>query len=326
MIANRMNLRVLGSTTAIAAVAAIGLAAQPVHAVDWGGVDTHSIFVFHPGQASWEWVLTPGDHRRRAVERFRDEGRNCQYCHRHEMDLLAVIATGDGDAPEPYPFDHRPGVVDLDVQASHDGERMYWRFSWDAQSDGGDPMDADHPARVTVFFASDAVREATRAGCWGACHDDQRGMESDTDALDLTMYLAASRTQITRSGGGENYRSDSELAELISDGHFLEYWQARLTADGGVLPVDGYILERRHESDSPAVEVELEEDGDRRVVTISRALAGDADTRIDLESGNTYHGGFALHEGGTKGRFHYVSMEYSFSIDSDQGDIAVMGQ
>lgn len=326
MIGNRTSLRSLSGVATLSAVAALGLAVQPVHAIDWDAVDSLSTKVFHPGQASWEWILTPGDHSARAVERFRQEGRNCQYCHADEMDDFLAIAAGDGRADEPEPFSHRPAMIDLDVQAAHDGERMYWRFSWDAQSDGGSPMDADHPARVTVFFATNTVREATRAGCWGACHDDLRGMASDTAELDLTKYLAASRTQITRSGGGENYRGSEDLAALVADGHFFEYWQARLTADGGAVPVDGYILDRKHEHDDAAIEVEVEQADDRRVVIISRALTADGDTHLPLESGTTYYGGFAVHEGGARGRFHYVSLEYTFSLDSDDGNIAVMRQ
>lgn len=319
--------RTLARTVGIAAFAFTVMAFGPAHAVDWDGVDTHETQVFHPGQASWEWVLTPGDHSRRGVERFREEGRNCQYCHEEDVaEMGEGIAAGDGEAPEAEPFGDRPGWLDLDIQATHDGERMYWRFAWEAQDDVGDPMDPDHPARVTVMFAGDTVKEATRAGCWGSCHDDLRDMESDTGDLDLTKYIAASRTQIQRSGGGENYRDDDELAGLVDQGYFFEYWQARLTGDSEALPVDGYILERRHEHDEPAIEVEASRDGDLRVVTISRPLEADADTRHALESGGTYYGGFAVHEGGTEGRFHYVSLEYTFSIDSDDGDIAVTGQ
>lgn len=301
--------------------------ADTAHAIDWDEADVLETRVFHPGQASWEWALTPADHSSRAVERFRDEGRNCQYCHGDEIDDLGdEIASGEGAAPEPEPFDHRPGWIDLEVRAAHDGERMYWRLAWEAQDDGGDPMDPDHPARATVMFAQDNVREATRAGCWGACHDDLRGMESDTEDLDLTKYLAASRTEIGRSGGGENYRDDDELAGMIGDRQFFEYWQTLFSEGDEVDPISGYVLEARHEHDSHAVETELVEDGDRRVVVLSRAMDAKGDTQLPLASGTTYHGGFAVHEGGTDGRFHYVSLEYSFSIDSDDGDIAVMEQ
>ncbi len=298
------------------------LLALPAGAVDWDAVEPHEIRLFHPGQASFEWALDPGSHDPHAVRRFRQDGRNCAQCHEGEQAELGESILANEDL-EPHRFDGRPGHIDLDVQATHDGERLYMRFAWNRGGGAGEPMDPDHAARVTSLFGDNSIREVTRAGCWAACHDDLRGMASDTEDLDLTKYFMGSRTGMARTGGGEDYRDEAELEAMLEQGMFAQYWGAEITPDGAAKPRSGYIVEARHGHDDPDVDVTADRDGDRYVVEVSRPLAGDA-TRKALESGGVYHGGFAVHDDHTKGRFHHISLEYTLSIDSDEGDIAVM--
>ena len=64
-----------------AALAALALWAAPAGAVDWNAVQGKDVTMFYPGQASWEWVLTPTSHSGAPVFR---EGKNCHECHKGE--------------------------------------------------------------------------------------------------------------------------------------------------------------------------------------------------------------------------------------------------
>ena len=295
----------------------------PALAIDWEQVESSEIRLFHPGQSSLEALLDPEFHDERAVQRFQ-MGRSCTYCHEGEEAEKGERILGDRSI-EPEEFDGRAGHLDLEVQAAHDGERLYLRYRWDEGGSAGDPMAPDVQARVTSMFTDGSIQESQNAGCWAACHDDLSGMASDTPDLDLTKYYMHSRTGITRSGGGENFRDDAELAQALEAGMFGEYWGADITGDDSAEGRGGYVLEARHAHDDPDVNATVERDGDSFVAEISRPLAGN-ETRLALESGNLYHGGFAVHDDHTKGRFHYVSLNYTLSIDSDEGDVAAMEQ
>ena len=319
-----------GFTVAAAALLVAGAAAgTTAHAVDWDQVEGKEIRLIYAGQASFERAMTPSRHDERAVERFRDEGRNCKYCHDDEQDEMGEnVLSGDSPLePNVERVAGMPPFIDLQVQATHDGENAYFRLSWDDANYDGEVMDPDYQARANMMFATPAVRVATRTGCFGTCHDDMIGMAYEYDGNeDLTKYIFESRTDLTPHGAGTSYRSDGELQDLIADGVFMEYWQAKLTPEGDAVPVDGYVLDRRHIHDEPAISADAEHDGDRWSVVFSRPLAAGTDTRKDLEPGTVYHGGFAIHEAHADRRFHHVSLEYTFTIDSDDGDIAVMSQ
>ncbi len=313
---------------AAAVLLTAGAAMGTAHAIDWGQVEGKEIRLIYAGQASFERAMTPARHDERAVQRFREEGRNCKYCHDDEQDEMGEnILSGDSPLePNVERVAGMPPFIDLQVQAAHDGENAYFRLSWDDASYDGEVMDPDYQARANLMFSSAAVRVATRAGCWGTCHDDMLEMAYEYDGEELTKYLFESRTQLTPHGAGTSYRSGGEIKDLISKGVFMEYWQAKLTPEGKAVPVDGYVLDKRHIHDQPAVSAEAEYDGTRWSVVFSRPLAADRETRKDLEPGTVYHGGFAIHEANAHRRFHHVSLEYTFTIDSDEGDIAVMRQ
>lgn len=305
---------------AITMAAALGLAAAPALAVDWNAVDGKTVTLFAPGQASFEWTMTQSDHS--GAGRFR-EGRNCKHCHDGEQrdigDLIAP-AQGRGAALEPKPVAGKPGSIDLNVKTAHDGDNLHVRLQWqEAQYDGG-KMDPDHAARITMMFDDGTVREASRAGCWGTCHDDAMGMASDPDGVDLTKYLFASRTGVARSGGGENYKPDAEIQDLLSKGMFMEYWQARLNPGQPAEAVEGHILDRRHESKATQVSAEAQYDAGTWTVVLSRPMQASGHHK-DLVPGKTYNVGFAVHNNHADHRFHHVSLEYTLSLDGGDGDL-----
>lgn len=301
----------------VALAAAFGLcAAGSAAAVDWSAVPTKDIPVFHPGQASWEWALTEKDHS--GAPKFR-EGKNCGACHRgEEADMGKRIASGE--KLEPHPIAGKPGSNVLKVAAARDDARLYLRFAWKPSAAAGTPMDPDHSARVTVMFDDGSVKEATRAGCWGSCHDDAIGMASAPAAGEITKYLGASRTKLGRMGGGENYKAAADLEALLGAGTFLEYWQARLAPGKPAVPVSGWVLDKRQEHKPAAVAADAEFANGEWSVVLSRALASAGPGQKALAPGKTYTLGFALHDDHTNHRYHYVSFEHTLVLDQGAAD------
>jgi hypothetical protein len=305
---------------AVTMAASLGLAAVPALAVDWDAVDGKTVTLFAPGQASFEWVMTQSDHS--GAGRFR-EGRNCMHCHDGEQQAIGDIiapAQGRGAALEPKPVAGKPGAIDLNVKTAHDGANLHVRLQWKAVQYDGAKMDPDHSARVTLMLDDGTVRESTRAGCWGTCHDDAMGMASDPDGTDLTKYLFASRSGASRSGGGENYKADAEIQDLLSKGTFMEYWQARLNPGQPAKAVEGYILDRRHESEATQVTADAQYDAGTWTVVLSRPLKASGHHK-ELVAGKTYNVGFAVHNNHTDHRYHHVSLEYTLSLDGGGADL-----
>jgi len=306
-----------------ALLAGVVIAASPgAFAIDWSGVPAKDVTVFYPGQASWEWVLTQDDHS--GAKKFR-EGKNCYECHEtEEKDIGAKIVSGKKLEPSPIPG--KPGSLVLKVQAAHDGERLYFRLSFTPGKPTGKKMDKDFAEHVTVMIDDGAVKEAARAGCWGSCHDDAIGMASAQPGKDLTKYLTGSRTKVTRHGGDESYKTDAELKQLMSNGYYLEYWQARLNPGQTAKAVDGYILEKRHANDQPAISAEATNEGGKWVVVLSRALKSPGAGHKDIVPGKTYHVGFAVHDDYANHRYHFVSYERSLVLDQGSADFVAVGK
>lgn len=300
-----------------AACAVIGaLAGAPVHAIDWNAVPEREVTLLYPGQGSWEWVLTQDDHS--GAKKFR-EGKNCFACHKgEEKDMGAKMVAGKKIEPAPIPG--KPGHLALKVKTAHDDERLYFRVEWPAGKPGAKKMDPKHAARVTVMLDDGSVKEAARAGCWGSCHDDAIGMASAPAGKEITKYLTASRTKVTRQGGGENLKPAAELQRLLKQGVFLEYWQARLNPGQPAQAVDGYILEKRHENKAPLAGVEARLDNGKWTVVLSRKLKAGGDGRKDIVPGKTYSIGFAVHDDYANHRFHHVSFERTLVLDQGKAD------
>jgi len=285
--------------------------------IDWDSVEGKEITLFYPGQGSWEWTLTKSDHS--GATKFR-QGKNCSECHEGEEQSMGNLIVS-GQKLEPQPIERKRGFIPVNVKVAHDGENFYMRLKWTEQGKDGFPaMDSKYETKVTVMFDDGEIAEATRAGCWGTCHDDATGMASNSGA-DLPKYLSKSREKNTRTGGGTNYKPDAEIAGLAASGVFLEYWQARLNHDQAPVAVDGHILKSRDENAAPAVSVSSQYNHGQWTVVFSRPMSVDGDFRKTITQGKTYSFGIAIHEAHAAKRFHHVSFDYTFVLNSGEADL-----
>lgn len=308
--------RTSSSIFALASYIGVTLGAGPALAIDWSGVDGKTVTLFYPGQASWEWSLTKADHS--GAPKFRG-GKNCRGCHEgEEGDIGDLIVSGE--KLEPVPIAGKRGSIPVQIKTAHDADKLYFQFQWKAQDlPSVAAMDADDAAKVTVMLDDGSVVEAARAGCWGVCHDDATNMASNSGE-ELEKYLARSRTKLTRSGGGLNFKSDADLAAMMDGGEYLEYWQAQLNPGAPAKAVSGYILKDRTEHTPPKVSATADYKDGVWTVELSRALqTGDGHYKA-LEPEKTYHVGFAIHDAHAANRFHHVSFEHTLVLDGGDAD------
>jgi hypothetical protein len=295
----------------------------PSNAIDWNSVQGKDIVLFYPGQASWEWALTQSDHS--GAKKFR-EGKKCRECHRGEERKIGELIVS-GRKLEPHPTAGKRGSIGVNVKMAHDGERLHIRLAWEAGKRGGGPkMNPKFESMATVMIDDGHLVSAKRAGCWGACHDDAIGMASAKQGQKLTKYLAGSRTKITRQGGGESYKPKGDLDQLLSKGLFLEYWQARLNRGAAAVAVDGYILDKRHETPKSAIAADGKFDGGKWVTVLSRPLKPGQTVQKDIVPGSEYTLGFAVHDDYSDHRYHHISLGYTMVLDKGKADFVAVKQ
>lgn len=285
----------------------------------WSGVEAHEFVVFPPGQSSWEWDLTESDHSGGPKVR---KGKTCASCHLGEEAKMGALLSS-GKKIEPDPIGARPSIP-VQVKAVHDGGNLLVRLEWpDVSKHTSKPMDPNRDAQVAVMLGDDSDKAFKIAGCWATCHDDAKAMPSAAEGSDLTKYLGVSRTKLTRHGGDEHYKSAAELASLMKEGNYIEYWRASLRGSGLSGVHDGVILKERKDNASTLVEAAAERKGGRWVVTLSRPLAPGKDGHHDIVAGRTYTIGIAVHDDHSEGRHHHVSFERSLALDSGDADVVV---
>ncbi len=179
------------------------------------------------------------------------------------------------------------------MQAAHDGENLYLRFSWkQPAASGAAKMDDKNPVKIAFMLESGGkVELADQAGCWATCHTDSRTMPGADDAK--TKYV---------KGGS------------LAEGKFYDLYQWRSGENKGF---DGYVADKRvMEGGKALVSAEGKKDGDNWTVVFTRKLAG-GEGDVALESGKAYNFGFAIHDDNAAGRFHHVSLGYKLGIDAD---------
>jgi hypothetical protein len=307
----------------LAAVAFGLVTATPALAIDWNAVTGKEVVLFYPGQASFEWALTQSDHS--GAKKFR-EGKKCKECHDGEQaDIGKKVVSGK--KLEPAPIAGKRGSIPVTVKTAHDAENLYVRLEWpDAPPPSAPPMDPEFEVKATFMLDDGTIAAATRAGCWATCHDDAIGMASAPPDKRITKYLVRSRTKVTRHGGGENYKPSDVLDKMLQGGEYMEFWQARLNKGAAAVASDGYVLEKRYQSDSPVATAEAEFANDRWSVVLSRKLAGAGPHHKDIVAGKTYTVGFAIHDAHAEHRFHHVSFEYSLVLDQGEADFVAAKQ
>jgi len=297
-----------------------GLPASHALAIDWSAVPAKNVLLGYPGQASWEWVLTKNDHE--GAEKFRG-GKDCKECHDAESIPKDGAKTAKGGKLEPAPIAGKPGHLPVKVQVANDGSNLYFRLQW--KESGTNAKQADFAARASVMLSDASVKEAVRAGCWAACHDDVEGMAS-AGAAPQEKYLGASRTKLGRSGGGANLKPAAEIDKLLAGGTFMEYWTAALNPGKPAVAGSGYFLEKAHAAATSTVAAEATFSGGEWTVVLSRPMVSAGSGQKTYAAGTTYPVGIAIHDGFTDGRWHYVSMEHSLTIDGGAADFVAKKQ
>ena len=289
--------------------------------IDWTDVPAKRVDLFFPGKASWEWVLSPSEHRI-GGKKIR-QGHRCMDCHADEEREMGPYLMFVSAAPQKRPRGraHLP----VDVKAAHDGENLYLRLKWcrcgEVRAEEPDP---DYELKVTVMLDDGAVRSFDRVGCWAGCHEDNDDMAITPGEGTVPKYLPESRSRIKRVGGGFYLRPSDELQDMRNRGVLLEYWQARVNRDEPADAVHGYVLDRRYESQDPMVSATAGRSDGAWTVVLSRPLvAGDA-WHKPLLPGRTYTLGIAVHEAYATGRRHLVSFEHTLVLDEGEADLVAV--
>lgn len=310
----KRSIQALMATVAFAG--AVGLSTA-VAAPDWSSVPAKDVALFYPGQSSWEWVLTQTDHS--GADKFR-AGKNCAACHiGDEKNMGALLVSGKMN--EPAPIAGKPGSIAAKVQFAHDDQNIYVHLQFSEGNQPDSKMDKAFATKVTMMLDGGTVPEATRAGCWGMCHDDASSMAS-AGTSDRTMYLPKTRAHLTRQGGGDALVPADQLAKLKSGGYEIEYWQAHLNPGAPAVAVNEAVFDKRVETKPTAVTADAKFSGGTWSVTLTRKLDAGAGF-VPLVAGKRYTVAFAIHSGHTAKRFHYVSFERSLVLDQGSADFVV---
>jgi cytochrome c-type protein NapC len=276
------------------------------------------IKLFAPGQASWEWVLTESDH---SASKSVRKGANCRECHDGEEEKIGTLIAS-GKKLEPNPIPGRPGSIKVNVKAARDKENLYVRLEWKgAPPGGGQKMDPDFQSKVALMFSDGTVKESKIAGCWGTCHDDAVHMASAEQGKKITKYLFSSRTKVTRKGGGESYKPDTEIKALLGGNAFLEIWRAKLNSGQPAVAEDGYILDKRIKHKDAAINAQSQHADGKWTVVLSRKLKQPGTGYLGFEDGKVYPFGVALHDNHTEDRFHHVSLGYTLVLGKGKADV-----
>lgn len=325
--------------------------------VDWTKAKSTDIGIFYPGTASLEWILG----RKHGGKRAFTKGDRCIECHGEEIaDIGQNIVSGESEKDlEPNVIPGKRGSIDVTIDATHDGDNLYLRFSW---SDGehaavpfveGGKMDPENPMKLAFMIATDDVEYADRAGCWGTCHADANTMPfaPDQEALKgsdlakrlnfalnvgnnsgmgVTKYLKETRTKLELKGRGgkalggwDKLKDEAEINAAQDANQFMDI--VRYKSGSGEVE-DGQILASRdmHGGEGAEVEAALK-DGTWSVI-VKRKLKSDKAGDVSIEAGQVYNFGFAIHDDYSSARYHHVSFGYKLALDNDEAELNVTAQ
>ena len=177
-------------------VASHALAADP-KAIDWPKLPSKSVTLFYPGESTYAWLLSPDHKGNKQVA----QAKACLTCHAgDEKDLGNKLVKGG--SIEPATIDGKNGVIDVDVQAAHDSEYVYFRFQWKTNMNREGRMhdyvrydgkewkwyghdrndktvrDGTQPPlyedRFSIMLDDGKVPLFAEQGCWLTCHTGMR--------------------------------------------------------------------------------------------------------------------------------------------------------
>ncbi len=316
--------------------------------VDWEKAPERLINIFYPGQASMEWALGKDHSGKRAF----NSGDRCFECHDEEtVDIGELIVSGEHEylAETDTVIPDKRGSIPVSVRATYDGENLYMRFQFPETAhtpapfvDGG-KMDADNQIKLAIMLATDDVTYADRAGCWGTCHIDAKGMPLEPSADDLSAsglalnleqgiskYITESRTNIELKGRGgktlggwDKLKSEDEIKAELEAGHIMDL--IRYQAGTGKTE-DGYILEQRYMEGGQGAESTSSLSDGVWTIIMKRKLSSDKPGDLSLATDQVYNLGFAIHDDYTNGRFHHVSLGYKLGFDNKEAELNAVKQ
>lgn len=269
-------------------------AAQAAAPADWNAVPATEITLFYPGVAAVEWITKGTEH---GGARALRKGETCADCHSDETrDMGQKIASGQ--KLEPSPIAGKAPFINARVQAAHDGQNLYLRFTWQQPAaSGAAKMDEKNPVKIAYMLeAGSRVELAEQSGCWASCHNGVR----------------------TMPGGDEQktkYVKDGSLAGGVY--YDLNQWRS-----GENKAYDGHIAEARAMEGGSALQGATGSlsNGTWSVVFTRAFSGGQGD--VTLEPGKVYSFGFAIHDDHASGRYHHVSLGYPLGIDAEAPIVA----
>ena len=287
--------------------------------IDWSKANTADLQVFFPGTASIEWILGRNHGGKRAFTK----GDRCIECHSEEIaDIGQAIVSGESEKElEPNVIPGKRGSIPVTINATHDNEYMYLRFSWAEGThapvpfvDGG-KMDPENPMKLAFMLATDDVEYADRAGCWATCHADANSMpfapEKDVllgsdlaTKLDLnsgvTKYLKETRTSLELKGrrgkalgGWDKLKEKPALDSAMKDNQFMDLLRYK---SGSKQFEDGNISSERDMHGGQGAEVEASLKAGTWSVVVKRKLLSDNAGDVSIKKGTVYNFGFAIHD------------------------------
>ncbi len=317
--------------------------------VDWSKASSRDISVFYPGTASIEWILG----RKHGGKRAFTKGDRCIECHGEEIaEIGQNIVSGESEkVKEENLIPGKRGSIDVSIDATHDSEFLYLRFSW---SDGdhavvpfveGGKMDPENPMKLAFMLATDDVEYADRAGCWGTCHADANSMPfaPEKDALagsdlakrlnfngGVTKYLKESRTALEIKGrrgkalgGWDKLKDEADIKAAQDANQFMDI--VRYKSGTGEVE-DGQILAERNMHGGQGAEFEAALKNGTWSVIVKRKLKSDSAGDVSIEAGKVYNFGFAIHDDYSSARYHHVSFGYKLALDNDEAEINAVKQ
>jgi hypothetical protein len=152
-------------------------------------------------------------------------------------------------------------------------------------------MDKKNDVKLAMMFdggfaegGAPAIELAERAGCWVTCHNELRTMNNAQDDKKTKFIKGAA----------------------LDAGKFMDLIQWK--SGKGEKPVDGYIADKRvMEGGKGLVKAEGKKEGNKWVVTFTRALASGGTRDHKIEPGKIYNFGFAIHDGNSEARYHVTT-------------------
>ncbi|NQY88357.1 MAG: NapC/NirT family cytochrome c [Colwellia sp.] len=325
--------------------------------VDWSKANSTDIGVFYPGTASLEWILG----RRHGGKRAFTKGDRCIECHGEEIaDIGQNIVSGQSKKIiEENIIPGKRGSIDVTIDATHDNDHLYLRFTW---SDGdhapvpfveGGKMDPENPMKLAFMIATDDVEYADRAGCWATCHADANSMpfapkqdalkgsdlakrlnfntgSGSGSAMGVTKYLKETRTKLELKGRGgkalggwDKLKGEADITAAQDADQFMDI--IRYKSGTGAVE-DGQILASRDMHGGQGAEVEAALKNGTWSVVIKRKLKSDKAGDISIEAGKVYNFGFAIHDDYSSARYHHVSFGYKLALDNDEAEVNAKAQ